>query len=454
MEHSMGMINPNAAGIDIGSEEHWVAVPEDRDEQPVRSFACFTADLYALADWLEQCGIETVAMESTGVYWIAAFQVLETRGFEVKLVNARHVKNVPGRKTDVMDCQWIQRLHSFGLLSGSFRPEDQICVLRSYWRHRDSLVSYAAVHVQHMQKALIQMNVQLHKVIADITGLTGMRIIRAILAGQRDPLKLAQMKDPRIKSSVKRIAKALEGDYRPEHLFALQQAVELYDIYRQKITACDRQIEECLAQFESKIDSDQRTSTKIKGRTRRANSNQPSFDLRSHLQRITGVDFTRIDGFDVLNAHTIITEVGLDPSAFPSSKHFGSWLCLCPDNRITGGRIKSSKTRKNSNRAANAFRLAAQSLARSSSALGAFYRRMRARLGAPKAITATAHKLARIFYHMWKHQVEYHDQGADYYEQTYRHRVLKNLKKKARSLGYNINLEPISNAQVVQSNIG
>ena len=298
------------------------------------------------------------------------------------------------------------------------------------------------------------MNVQLHKVISDITGLTGMRIIRAILAGQRDPLKLAQMKDPRIKSSVKRIAKALEGDYRPEHLFALQQAVELYDIYREKIMACDRQIEECLAQFESKIDSDQRTSTKIKGTTRRANSNQPSFDLRSHLQRIAGVDFTRIDGFDVLNAHTIITEVGLDPSLFPSSKNFASWLCLCPDNRITGGRIKSSKTRKNSNRAANAFRLAAQSLARSSSALGAFYRRMRARLGAPKAITATAHKLARIFYHMWKNRVEYHDQGADYYEQTYRNRVLKNLKRKAKALGYNLTLQPIENDQVVQSNMG
>jgi transposase len=450
----MEMINPNAAGIDVGSEEHWVAVPEDRDEQPVRSFGCFTADLHALADWLEQCGIETVAMESTSVYWIPLFQILETRDFEVKLVNARHVKNVPGRKTDVLDCQWIQRLHSFGLLSGSFRPEDQLCVLRSYWRHRDNLVSYAAAHIQLMQKALIQMNLQLHKVISDITGLTGMHIIRAVLAGERDALKLAQMKDHRVKSSVERIAKALEADYRPEHIFALKQAVELYDTYRQKIEGCDAEINKCLTRFDSKIDLDHAAGTKVPKTKKRANRNQPTFDLRSHLYRITGVDFTAIDGFDVLLTHTVITEVGLDPSHFPTSKHFCSWLCLCPDNRITGGRIKSSKTRKNSNRAANAFRLAAQSLARSPSALGAFYRRMRVRLGAPKAITATAHKLARIFYHMWKNGVAYCDLGAQYYDQTYKHRVLSNLKKKARALGYNLTLEPIANNQLTEANMG
>jgi len=447
---SMEMINPNAAGIDVGSEEHWVAVPADRDEQPVRSFGCFTADLYALADWLEQCGIETVAMESTSVYWIALFQVLETRGFEVKLVNARHLKNVPGRKSDVLDCQWIQRLHSYGLLSGSFRPEDQVCVLRSYWRHRDSLISHASAHIQHMQKALIQMNLQLHKVITDITGLTGMRIIRAILEGERDPIKLGRMKDHRVKSGIKRIAKALEGDYRPEHLFALKQALELYDTYRDKIEACDREIEQCLARFDSKIDSDQGSDAKLT----RKNKNQPTFDLRSHLYRITGVDFTAIDGFDVLIAQSIVSEVGLDASKFPTEKHFSSWLCLCPDNRITGGRLKSSKTRKNANRAANAFRLAAQSLARSSSALGAFYRRMRARLGAPKANTATAHKLARIFYYMWKNGVPYQDKGADYYEQTYRDRVLRNLKKKARALGYNISLEPIPKQDLTEAIMG
>jgi transposase len=402
----MEMINPNAAGIDVGSEEHWVAVPEDRDEQPIRSFGCFTADLHALADWLEQCGIETVAMESTSVYWIPLFQILETRGFEVKLVNARHVKNVPGRKTDVLDCQWIQRLHSYGLLSGSFRPEDQLCVLRSYWRHRDNLVSYASAHIQLMQKALIQMNLQLHKVISDITGLTGMRIIRAVLAGERDPLKLAQMKDHRVKSSVERIAKALEGDYRAEHIFALKQAVELYDTYRQKIEACDGEIDTCLARFDSKIDLNHATGTQMTKTKKRANRSQLTFDLRSHLYR------------------------------------------------ITGGRIKSSKTRKNSNRAANAFRLAAQSLARSPTALGAFYRRMRTRLGAPKAITATAHKLARIFYHMWKNGVEYCDSGAHYYDQIYKHRVLRNLKKKARTLGYNITLEPIANNQLTETNMG
>ncbi len=447
----MEMINPHAAGIDVGSEEHWVAVPAGRDEQPVRSFGSFTTDLYALADWLEQCSIETVAMESTGVYWIPLFQVLEARGFEVKLVNARHVKNVPGRKTDVLDCQWIQRLHSYGLLSASFRPEDQICVLRAYWRHRDNLVSYAAAHVQHMQKALIQMNLQLHQVVSDITGVTGMRIIRAILEGQRDALKLAQMKDHRIKSTVKRIAKALEGHYRVEHLFALRQAVELYDIYRHKIETCDRQIEQYLAGFDSKIDPGQVVAEPCKTK-KRLKKNQPTFDLRSHLYRITGVDFTAIDGFDVLVSHTMISEVGLDPSKFPTEKHFCSWLCLCPDNRITGGRVKSSKTRKNANRAANALRLAAQSLARSPTALGAFYRRMRARHGAPIAITATAHKLARIFYHMWKHGVQYHDQGADQYEQKYKHRVLRNLRNKARALGYEIKLEPISNNHILEAN--
>ena len=294
------------------------------------------------------------------------------------------------------------------------------------------------------------MNLQLHKVITDITGLTGMRIIRAILEGERDPIKLGRMKDHRVKSGIKRIAKALEGDYRPEHLFALKQALELYDTYRDKIEACDREIEQCLARFDSKIDSDQGSDAKLT----RKNKNQPTFDLRSHLYRITGVDFTAIDGFDVLIAQSIVSEVGLDASKFPTEKHFSSWLCLCPDNRITGGRLKSSKTRKNANRAANAFRLAAQSLARSSSALGAFYRRMRARLGAPKANTATAHKLARIFYYMWKNGVPYQDKGADYYEQTYRDRVLRNLKKKARALGYNISLEPIPKQDLTEAIMG
>ena len=445
---SFPVINPHAAGIDVGSTEHWVAVPKDRDEQPVRSFQCFTADLNAMADWLKQCDIDTVAMESTGVYWIPLYQILESQGFEVKLVNARHVKNVPGRKTDVMDCQWLQRLHTYGLLSGSFRPEDSICVLRSLWRHRDTLVRYASSHVQHMQKALTEMNIQLHKVISDITGLTGMRIIRAILTGERDLLKLAQMKDPRIKSTTDTIAKALEGDYRHEHLFTLQQAVELYDIYQQKIEDCDRQIEHHLTQLDSTVDLESNPMPAPAKRNKKPKGNAPHFDLRSHLYRVSGVDFTQINGLDAVSVHTILTEVGLDPTAFPTEKNFCSWLGLSPNNRITGGKIKSSKTKKVVNRAATAFRMAAQSLTRSSSALGAYYRRMSARLGAPEAITATAHKLARIFYHIWKNGGIYHDPGSLYYEQKYKQRVINNMIKKAKQLGFQITIEPLNELQV------
>jgi transposase len=444
--NSLPTLNINAAGVDIGSEEHWVAVPEDRDESPVRRFGCFTSDLHAMADWLKKCGIDTVAMESTGVYWVPLFQILETQGFDVKLVNARHVKNVPGRKTDVEDCQWLQQLHTYGLLSGSFRPDDSICVLRSYWRHRDNLIRYAAAHVQHMQKALTEMNIQLHKVISDITGVTGMRIIRAILDGERNLVKLAQMKDPRIKKSKETIAKALEGDYRPEHLFALKQAVELYFFYHHQIDACNHEIEDYLKQLESEIDSD--PDVKTMKRNKQISKNEPSFDLTSHLYHITGMDFTKIDGLNVLTVQTILSEVGLNPEAFGTQKRFASWLGLCPENRITGGNIKSVRTRKVINRAAKAFRLAANSLKNSSSALGGYYRRMRARLGPPKAITATAHKIARIFFHLWKNGGTYQDLGADYYEQKYKDRVIKNMKKRAKQLGFQISLQPIVNAEV------
>jgi transposase len=439
---SFPTLNPNAAGIDIGSSEHWVAVPEDRDEQPIRPFGCFTQDLNALADWLTECGITTVAMESTGVYWIPLHQVLETRGFDVKLVNARHVKNVPGRKTDVSDCRWLQRLHTYGLLSGSFRPEDSICVLRSYWRHRDNLIHYASAHVQHMQKALTEMNVQLHKVITDITGVTGMRIIRAILQGERDTRILAQLKDPHIKSDHETIAKALEGDYRQEHLFALRQAYELYLFYQQQIETCDHEIEACLIQLDSRIDPDAYPLLPPKRGNRKPQGNEPRFDLRTHLYRISGVDFTRVDGLQVMNIHTILAEVGLDPDKFPSSRHFASWLGLCPKNRITGGKIKGSKTSKVVNRAATAFRLAAQSVSNSQSAIGAYYRRMRSRLGAPKAITATAHKLSRIFYHLWKNGGTYQDPGADYYERQYTQRIIRTMQRKARQLGFEMTLIP------------
>lgn len=435
-ESNLPLINPHAAGIDIGSGEHWVCVSASATTENVRSFGCFTPDLIALADWLIECQVDTVAMEATGVYWIPLFQILEAKGLDVNLVNAHHVKTVPGRKSDVLDCQWLQKLHTFGLLSASFRPEDQVCVLRSYLRQRETLIKEAGSHVQRMQKALIQMNLQLHKVVSDITGMTGMGIIRAIVKGERNSQKLAELKDPRIKSSTAEIAKALSGDYRAEHLFVLQQELTLYDTYQQQITYLDLEIEKCLSIFESKTE-DSPPARKGKKR-KKPPGNEPNFNLHQHLYRISGVDFTQIDGLNVLTVQTILSEVGLDPTRFPTVKHFCSWLGLCPGSKISGGKVISAQTRKVVNRAANAFRIAAQSLSRSQSALGAFYRRLRSRLGAPKAITATAHKLARMFYRVWTTGQPYTDSGADYYEQQYQERMVNQIKKKALSLGFEL----------------
>jgi transposase len=358
----LSQINQNAAGIDIGADRHWVSVPVGRDEENIRSFACFTADLYAMADWLKQCNIDTVAMESTGVYWIPVFQILESRGFEVKLVNAHYVKTVPGRKTDVLDCQWLQQLHTYGLLSGSFRPEDQICILRSYIRQRDSLIKSACVHVQRMQKALTQMNIQLHRVISDITGTTGLSIIRAIVSGERNPLKLAGLKDRRIQASCEQIAASLTGDYRCELVFILEQELKLYEFYQAQIQSCDHQIEQCLASFIDKVDWEKEPLAKSKRRGKKQPGNAPQFDLRTHLYRISGIDFTAVDGLGSLTVLVLLSEVGLDPTRFPTVKHFTSWLGLCPGSRVTGGKVKSSKTRRVVNRAA-------QTLSRSHSAL-------------------------------------------------------------------------------------
>ena len=437
-EATLAALQPNAAGIDIGASKHWGSVPLGRDSECVRSFGPFTTDLHALADWLAQCGVETVAMESTGVYWIPLFQILETRGFEVKLVNAHHVKTVPGRKSDVLDCQWLQQLHSYGLLAGSFRPDEQICVLRSYMRHRDTLIKSASSHIHRMQKALTEMNLQLHRVISDITGTTGLAIIGAILAGERNPQVLAALKDGRIKASQEDIAAALTGDYRAEHLFILQQELNLYNTYQQKIGACDAELERTLSEFVDQLNPEIEPLPKPKRRGKKQPGNAPDFDLRTHLYRISGVDFTQMPGMGALTVLVILSEIGLDPSRFPTVKHFTSWLGLCPGSRITGGKVKSSKTRQVVNRAANAFRMAAQCLIRSQSALGAFYRRMRARLGAPKAITAAAHKLARIFYKLWKQGEHYVDPGVDAYEKKYRERALKNLQRKAQALGCNL----------------
>ncbi len=434
VEPELAQVHPQAAGIDIGASEHWVSIPSELDPEPVRKFSCFTADLYAIAEWLKSRGITTVAMESTGVYWIPLFQILETSGLEVRLVNAHFVKTVPGRKSDVLDCQWLQKLHSYGLLSGSFRPDDQVCVFRSYIRQRDRLTKSASIHIQRMQKALIEMNVQLHRVVSDVTGVTGMSIIRAILAGERDPQRLAALKDPRAKRSTQEIAAALVGDYRVEHLFVLKQELSLYDIYQQQIQQCDQQIEQCLSEFDSQ--SDEPLPPRPKGK--KPSRNAPNFDLRSHLYRISGVDFTQIDGLEALTVQEIISEVGLDPNRFSTSKHFTSWLGICPGSKISGGKILSSKTRKVVNRASNAFRIAAQSLANSQTALGGFYRRIRTRSGAPKAITATAHKLARIFYHLWTTGEDFVDAGAEAYEQQYQQRVLKHLKQRAKKMGFDL----------------
>ena len=436
-------VNLDAAGIDIGAAEHWAAVPPGRDTegQDVRRFGAFTGELCALADWLKQCGIQTVAMESTGVYWIPLYELLVERGFEVLLVDARQAKNVPGRKTDVLDCQWLQELHTYGLLRGAFRPVDQVCILRSYLRQRSMLVSYASHHIQHMQKALEQMNLKLSHVVSDITGLTGMGIIKAILSGERDPVKLAKLRDPRCKSSEATVARALEGHYREEHLFTLQQAVELVEFYQQQMTACDRQIEACLQQFEEKSSETPVTTRRRKRRRGIA------FDARSYLYRMTGIDLTQIDSIEGNTALTVISEIGLDMSRWPTEKHFGSWLGLAPGSKVSGGKRLSGRTKPSANRAAAALRLAAQSLNQSQSALGAYFRRLKARLGAPKALTAAAYKLARIVYRMLKYGAGYVDQGEAAYEERYRDRLLRNLKRRAAELGFQLTAIELNSGQ-------
>jgi transposase len=420
-------INLDAAGIDIGSEFHYVAVPEDRTEKSIQKFGCYTADIEGMAKWLKECGIKTVAMESTGVYWIPVFQILEANGFEVLLVNARHIKNVPGRKTDVSDSRWIQQLHTYGLLQGSYQPEPVIRKLRTYLRHRDSLVKSKTTHTQRMQKCMIQMNIQLHKVISDITGFTGMRIIRSILDGERDPLKLAQLKSSRIRNSADIIAKSLQGNYKEEQLFCLRQEVEQFDYIMDKIQECEEMIEKTIDEMNGERDDNSKED-----------DNSYKKNIKRKLQTVCRVDLSEIDGLDINNIETIISEVGIDMNKWPTDKHFGSWLGLCPNNKISGGRILSSKSRHIVNRAATAFRLAAYAAGRSDSSIGAFYRRLRSRMGAPKAITATAYKIARLFYMCMKTGKSYKDLGADYYESMYKERVLRNFKHKAASLGFSL----------------
>jgi len=438
--NALEQINLHAAGIDVGAAEVWVAVPPDSAEQSVRSFPTFTADLHCLVGWLEQCRIETVAMEATGVYWIALYEILEEAGFEVYLVNARHLKNVSGRKTDVLDCQWIQQLHTYGLLSASFRPPEHIVAIRSLVRHREMLVQSRSTHIQHMQKALTVMNVRLTNVLSDITGVTGMKILRAIIAGERDPKVLAQFRDERCAKSVAEIAKSLEGHYKPEQVFILQQAIELYDFYDRQLLLCDTQLEALYDEFGP---PENPGTPPPAPRSQRRRKNQAFFDLAPALYRLSGgVDLTQIDGVDELILQKVLCEIGTDMSKWPTEKHFASWLRLCPNNKITGGKIIQRGVQPTTNRASTALRLAAASLHHSHSALGAYYRRIRARSGAPVAVTATAHKLARIIYAMLKEHKPYHDVGALYYEQIYRDRVLRTLNRQAARLGFRLEPAP------------
>ena len=433
-EPELKVINPYTAGIDVGSREHWVCVPKRATESNIRCFGCSTPQLLALANWLRECGVTSIALESTGVEWIPLFNILTQHNFQVCLVNAHHVKTVPVRKSDVRDCQWLQQLHSYGLLAPSFIPEGEIVVLRSYLRQRENLIQTSSTHVQRMQKALTQMNLSLHKVISDITGVTGLNILRAIINGERNPQTLAKLAHHRIKSSPQQIRDALTGNYRPEMVFILNQELSCYQFYQQQIGLLEEQIEQCLSKLPSQTKETPPPNSQKKCRP----SAKSGFDLHSHLYRIAGVDFTSIDGLSVVTVQTILSEVGLDPTKFKSAKHFSSWLGLCPGCRITGGKVKSSQTRRVNNRAATAFRLAAQAVSRSQSALGAFYRRIRSRAGAPKAITATAHKIARLFYTLWRKKDNYIDRGADYYEQKYQERLIKNLKQRAKSLGLEV----------------
>ena len=441
---SFPILNPHAAGIDIHADQHWVAVPpgstpddpnQSHDFPPeVRKFGACTPDLEAIADWLKRCGVTSVAMESTGVYWIPLFELLEQRGFQVLLVDPRQTRQVTGRpKSDRLDCQWIRRLHSCGLLAASFRPADDIVVLRGYRRQRQRLIEDAVRQVHHIQKALEEMNVKLTEVVSDVMGVTGMAIIKAILGGERDAKKLAALRHVGCKRTESEIARALKGVWRNEHLFALKQAVEVYEKYQKMLIECDKQIEECLMSF-----ADKSGGAKLPPKPRRKGrkANDPRFDVRKLLHRMSGMDLTIIEGIDATTALALTSEIGLEVSKFPSAKHFTSWLGLCPNHQSSAGKIKSRHVRRGANRAAKAFRLAAQGCHHAKHALGAFYRRIQGRCGGPVAVVATARKIAERVYRLLKYGEVYVRQEAAAYEENYRRRVLKGLTKRAAELGY------------------
>ncbi len=433
----VSVVHPHAAGLDIGAHEIVAAVPPDHDEQPVRAFGTFTVDLSQLADWLMQCNVDTVVLESTGVYWIPVFELLEARGMEVQVVNARHVKTVPGRKSDWNDAQWLQQLHTLGLLRGSFRPDAEMRVLRTYLRHRADLLQHRAPHILHMQKALQQMNIQLTQVLTDITGVTGLAILRAIVAGERDPVVLAQLRNAACKSSDEQIAKALTGTWREEHLFVLKQALALFDYYTAQVAECDKQLKQQFAAMKPRFE--QHDSTVLQAQKPRSKSkNKPNFNARAELKRVVGLDLTAVTGLSSSLVLTIISEIGTDMTKWPTVKHFGSWLGLAPRNDISGGKILRSRVLKTVNRATQAFRQAAQSVARSDTAFGAYFRRMRAKLGPQQATVATAHKIARVVYHLLKEHTPFAETTIAEYTQQCHDRELRYLERKAAKLGYTL----------------
>jgi transposase len=437
------VVHPDSAGIDVGNASHFVAVPPDRDEQPVREFGSWTADLRRMAEWLKRCGIRTVAMQSTGVYWVAVQEILEREGFEVYLVNARGTKNLPGRKSDVQECQWLMKLHTYGLLRNSFHPPEQIRAVRTIWRQRDRLVKEAGREVQQMQKALTTMNVQLANAISDVSGVTGQAIIRAILQGERDPRQLAKLRDRRVAASAEEIAHSLEGNWREDILFELQQVVDAYDFHQKQIVACDVQLQRYLSVLPvrsgpgaGEVVNVGAPPGKNKQRKRKLQKNQPVFDLAAELQRTMGVDMTTIDGVDVMTTQVILSELGPDfSSSFPSEDHFASWLELVPRRDVSGGKVIRQQSRKSKNRVANALRMAAQALSRSDSYLGARYRHLRARLGGQKAVKAMARYLACLVHRLLTKGRAYVDRGAAYFESKRTERELLTLRRKAAELG-------------------
>ena len=435
--------NRHAAGIDVGSFSHWVCV--DADLQLQQEFPAHTGGLKQIVGWLHEHHITTVALESSGVYWIALYELLESEGFEVLLVDPSFTKQIRGRpKTDKRDCQWIQRLHAHGLLASAFRPDEDTCVLRSYLRQRATLVRYAGQHIQHMQKAVEQMNLKLPEVVSDLTGVTGLAILKDILAGERDPVKLARHRDRRCKNSEEAIAQALHGSYRAEHLFALRQALACWEFYQAQLPLIDEQIQKQLHAMKKRHEL---PPLPAKPRQRKRRTNEPRFDVRTALYYVTGVDLTTIEGIDTMTALTLVSELGTDMSRWPTVKHFCSWLGLCPQFQKTGGHVRSSRTRPGSNRAADALKLGASTLHRNKGAMGAFYRRLKSRLGAPKAVTATAHKLARIIYGALRYGREYVQRTQEEYEAQVHERLVQSLKRKAQLLGFEVVERPAARSE-------